>query len=403
MNIKEALKIVEELKPRTRLGEEVISSIKQARDKYIQEIGDVAKKELQRTGNIPVLQDITSKVKRFSETGKHGKDFISDRLIKVKSSGMPYNFGSTTVGDLLNPESLSSNPGLTTGFKEVHDMYPTIPSLLEANQRIKYLRDYYDFLKKQDPKALKGVVRPRYIDYEQLIPGFGGSELGSGKIKIDYSKIIDPLNPNKSYQNYISYLLGEQKKIEQSGTTLLPSIMAEHRLHSIKMNEPFDMYTRSIIKDDRLVKRLTKDQKALLTRNTYQGKGVKEYADKLLGKKEFIDSGWKKGLTPPYIPEIHDYASNLQATLRQTHNLLMYEFLERNNQVFDPAKYQEFVKNYDGDRLIKVFNSRGANIGTYNPGKNGENIRQILMKTTAAAAPVALGASLYNKNNNSNY
>lgn len=55
MNIKEALKIIEELKPRTRLGEEVISSIKQARDKYIQEIGDVAKKELQRTGNIPVL------------------------------------------------------------------------------------------------------------------------------------------------------------------------------------------------------------------------------------------------------------------------------------------------------------------------------------------------------------
>lgn len=84
MNIKEALKIVEELKPRTHLGEEVVSSIKQARDKYIQEIGDVAKKELQRTGNIPVLQDITSKVKRFSETGKHGKDFISDRLIKVK-------------------------------------------------------------------------------------------------------------------------------------------------------------------------------------------------------------------------------------------------------------------------------------------------------------------------------
>lgn len=186
MNIKEALKIVEELKPRTHLGEEVISSIKQARDKYIQEIGDVAKKELQRTGNIPVLQDITSKVKRFSETGKHGKDFISDRLIKVKSSSMPYNFGRTTVEDLLNPESLSSNPGLTTGFKEVHDMYPTIPSLLEANQRIKYLRDYYDFLKKQDPKALKGIVRPRYIDYEQLIPGFGGSELGSGKIKIDY-------------------------------------------------------------------------------------------------------------------------------------------------------------------------------------------------------------------------
>lgn len=46
---------------------------------------------------------------------------------------MPYNFGRTTVGDLLNPESLSSNPGLTTGFKEVHDMYPTIPSLLDAN------------------------------------------------------------------------------------------------------------------------------------------------------------------------------------------------------------------------------------------------------------------------------
>lgn len=53
----------------------------------------------------------------------------------------------------------------------------------------------------------------------------------------------------------------------------------------------------------------------------------------------------------------------------------MYEFLEKNNQVFDPAKYQEFVKNYDGNRLIKVFNSRGANIGDYNPGKNGENIK----------------------------